>query len=230
MPEPEASPAVVEDFQVTREEQLQVPPLGIQDAVVRERRLLNVAHYPVNPVATTTPHDELRRIALTPPSASLLRSSNMFLSSLRMRVTPYVPISSALSDLASTSSARPASSTSVAYHGFAAGETLDQSVRSLSYHCRCCSSDRHLQSHVRQIALMSRSAETSNNSDEATTQCSICWGPFDTLTSTPCGHLFCTPCILQYFIITRNTAPYAATTCPACRKPATAEGLRRLYL
>ena len=56
-------------------------------------------------------------------------------------------------------------------------------------------------------------------------QCSTCLKlltPGDTLTSTPCGHVFHNACILKWFIRRKN--------CPACRQSANVGTLRNIFL
>jgi len=52
--------------------------------------------------------------------------------------------------------------------------------------------------------------------------CPLCWEPRAHLTSTKCGHVFCTTCILK--------AIGNKTECPVCRRPAQRRELRRIYL
>ncbi|KAM6497307.1 hypothetical protein JOM56_007780 [Amanita muscaria] len=48
--------------------------------------------------------------------------------------------------------------------------------------------------------------------------CSICLGPLQDSVCTPCGHVYCTPCLAHY-VNYSTTEDAITTTCPTCRHP-----------
>ncbi|KAK0466856.1 uncharacterized protein EV420DRAFT_1505787 [Desarmillaria tabescens] len=45
--------------------------------------------------------------------------------------------------------------------------------------------------------------------------CAICLSPYDSLVSTPCGHIFCQACISEYILVRSNGF---SSSCPTCRE------------
>lgn len=60
--------------------------------------------------------------------------------------------------------------------------------------------------------------------EQSKTECSICWESMKekSASSTPCGHLYCSPCITNII----KDSPY----CPLCRSPVELSEIRRIFL